>query len=84
MPDDIPFKDKIKTLQVMSRTGQGSRVVEARTPEGVRTKATREGDPDCGYVTHTEHSKGDRVDALVQPRPVRLGVGSLNGATPKE
>ena len=79
MPDEVPFKDKIKTLQFMGRTGQGSRVTEGTRPDGVRVKATREGDPDVGYVTHTEHAKGDRVDALVRPKPVTVKTSTQKG-----
>lgn len=79
MSETMSFKDKIKTIQVMGRTGQGSRVTEGATAAGVRTKSTREGDPDVGYVTHTEHAKGDRVDATVTPKPIAVRTYAQNG-----
>lgn len=73
MAEEIPFKDKIKTLHFMDRTGKGSRVDTVRHPtEGYLMKKTREGDPDAGYVTHTEHAKGDRVDAVVAPKTLTV------------
>jgi hypothetical protein len=71
--DEMPFKDKIKTLHFMDRSGAGNRSRDLRHPtEGYRMKETREGDPDAGYVTHTEHAKGDRVDAVVAPKTLKL------------
>ena len=72
MAEDLPFAEKIKTLQVMSRTGEGTRVRDVHTADGQLAKETREGDPDGhGYITHTE-SGSDRVDVVVQPNPVRV------------
>lgn len=80
MDDQMPFRDKIKTLQFMDRTGKGSRTDTVRHPtEGYLMKKTREGDPDAGYVTHTEHAKNDRVDATVAPKALSLKTTAQKG-----
>jgi len=80
MTDNIPFKEKIKTIQVMNRTGQGSRVRDVVGPDGGVAKETREGDPDDkGYVIHTE-SGDDRVDCTVQPNPVKASLKLQSGS----
>ena len=76
---EMPFKDKIKTLQFMSPTGLGDATKTVRHPEGYLVKVTREGDPDAGYVKHTEHAKGDRVDALVAPKPISIRANTQKG-----
>ena len=80
MADSIPFKEKIKTIQVMNRTGQGSRVRDVVGPDGGVAKETREGDPDDkGYVTHVE-SGDDRVDCTVQPNLLKVRTQLQSGS----
>lgn len=74
MAEDIPFAEKIKTIQVMNRTGAGPRVRDVRLPTGEKAKEIRQGDPDQeGYVTTTE-SGTERADVVVQPNTVRLSA----------
>lgn len=77
MSEEIPFKEKIKTIGVMSGRWRGDkRVTETRHPEkGYRMKSTTEGGPDVGTVTHTEHAVGDRVDANVHPATLSVSMG---------
>lgn len=76
MAEDVPFKDKIKTIGVMSGQHRGDKkVTETRHPDGYRLKSTTEGDPENGTVTHTEHAVGDRVDANVSPATLSYGLG---------
>ncbi len=75
MTEEMSFKDKIKTLQVIAggRT-RDTRSMESRHPDGYRLKTTTEGDPVNGSVTHIEHAVGDRVDATVSPATLSLSM----------
>ena len=61
----LSFKDKIKTLQVMTRSGKGPAVRERRDErDGHRIKDTRD---ELGHVTTEHDTKDDRVDVLIRP-----------------
>lgn len=65
MTDELPFKEKIKTLQVMQRSGKGHAVKEWKDDrDGHRIKATRD---DLNNVTTEHNTKDDRVDVLIRP-----------------
>lgn len=68
-------RDKLLSIGVISRRS-GPTVREGRSPDGVRVKATTD---DAGN-TVTEHAtKDDRVDVLVRPQTVRLGLANGEG-----
>jgi hypothetical protein len=60
------YRDKLLSIGYLPRGRTGSRVVESRRPDGVRTKATTD---ELGN-TVTEHAEGDRVDVMVRPQTV--------------
>jgi hypothetical protein len=68
---ELSFAQKIRTLQFApAGIRKDQTVSESRDEAGHRLKATTEGDPVNGTVTHTEHADSDRVDAQVAPATV--------------
>ena len=68
MAEELSFKEKIKTLQVMTRSGRGPAVREYRDPDdGHRIKKTR---TELGHVV-TEHADG-RVSTNVYASPAEI------------
>lgn len=63
-------RDKLLSLGVISRRS-GSRVVEDRRSDGVRTKATTD---ELGNTTTEHATKDDRVDVLIRPGTLRYGL----------
>ena len=73
MTEPMPFKDKIRTLQVMTRSGKGPAVRDRRDEQdGHRIKDTRD---EAGNITTEHDTKDDRVDVLIRPPHIRWSQG---------
>jgi hypothetical protein len=70
MQEELPFKEKIKTLQVMTRSGKGRAVKEMRDErDGHKIKKTRD---ELNNIVTEHATKDDRVDVLIRPETVTL------------
>lgn len=65
MPEEMSFKDKIKTLHFGTGVARASRVKEARDSDGKRVKITKDEATSRGNLV-IERS-GDRQDVVIRP-----------------
>jgi hypothetical protein len=68
---EMPFGEKIRTLQVMTRGNGPARVAEGRRPDGVRVKATTD---ELGNTTTEHATKDDRVDVTIRAPHLRVSL----------
>lgn len=72
MTEEIPFKDKIKTLQFATGKSRNN-VREYRDPvDGHRIKATKDDATTRGNITIEHNNKLDQVDVNIRPDVVQM------------
>jgi len=64
--DEIPFKEKIKTLQ-FSAGKHKTRTKELKAEDGHRVKITKDDATTRGNLTIEHATKDDRVDVRIRP-----------------